>query len=195
MDRFLITTVFIALFGAIPGNPQNAGTATPRSVSDGSRPASQMQRLFDAFIGNWRVTETFEISNPAVSTMPQGSIRQGTASFRAGPGPSIIEHYKSSGPSGNLNALALFWWDSSDHVYRLLICANNEGCELRGTAKWEGGNLVNSWEEKVDGKTANFRDSFVDISPSSFRLVSEGKGEGKTIWRVITTHERQKTKQ
>ena len=68
--------------------------------------------------------------------------------------------------------------------------ANNDGCQLRGTAKWEGKELVNSWEEKVDGKTARFKDSFVDISPSSFRLVSEGSADGKTIWRVITIYEK-----
>jgi len=30
----------------------------------------------------------------------------------------------------------------------------------------------------------------VDLLPSSFRLVSEGTAEGKTIWRVITRYER-----
>jgi hypothetical protein len=76
------------------------------------------------------------------------------------------------------------------HDFHVFTCANNDGCQLRGTAKSEGKELVNSWEEKVDGKTATFRDSFVDILPSSFRLVSEGSADGKTIWRVVTTYER-----
>ena len=49
---------------------------------------------------------------------------------------------------------------------------------------------MNSWKEKVDGKPATFKDSFVDILPSSFRLVSEGAVGGKTIWRVITKYQR-----
>jgi hypothetical protein len=61
---------------------------------------------------------------------------------------------------------------------------------VRGTTKWEGKELVNSWEEKVDGKTAIFRDSFGDFSPSSFRLVSEGTSGSKTIWHVTTKYER-----
>ena len=61
---------------------------------------------------------------------------------------------------------------------------------MRGTAKWEGNILVNSWEEEVNGKKAAFKDSFVDISPASFRLLSEGSAAGKTIWRVITKYAR-----
>jgi hypothetical protein len=49
------------------------------------------------------------------------------------------------------------------------------------TARWDGGELVNSWEEKVEAKTTRFKDSFLDIMPSSFRLVSEGTADGKTI--------------
>jgi hypothetical protein len=102
----------------------------------------------------------------------------------------LIEEYRSTGSAGTLSFLGLLWWDESAHIYRLLTCANNDGCQLRGTGKWEGKELVNSWEEKADGKTARFKDSFVDISPSSFRLVSEGSADGKTIWRVITIYER-----
>jgi len=102
----------------------------------------------------------------------------------------LIEDYRSTGSAGTLSFLGLLWWDESAHIYRFLTCANNDGCQLRGTAKWEGKELVNSWEEKVDGKTARFRDAFVDISPSSFRLISEGSADDKTIWRVITIYER-----
>jgi len=102
----------------------------------------------------------------------------------------LIEDYRSTGSAGTLSFLGLLWWDESTHIYRLLTCANNDGCQLRGTAKWEGKELVNSWEEKVDGKTARFKDSFVDIQPSSFRLVSEGSTSESMIWRVITEYTR-----
>jgi hypothetical protein len=148
-----------------------------------------MKRLLDAFVGNWRVSETFEVGT---GRSRQGDTRQGTASFRAGPGYSLIEDYRSTGSAGSLSFLGLLWWDSSAHVYRLLTCANNDGCQLRGTAKWEGKELVNSWEEKLNGKAATFKDSFVDLSESSFRLVSEGTIDGKRIWRVITRYERLK---
>src|SRR5215469_16156761 len=145
----------------------------------------EMQKLSDAFVGKWKVTERCE-----VSASMQGKARQGTASFRVGPGASLIEDYESNGSAGPLSFFGLLWWDPSGHVYRLLTCANNDGCHPRGSAKWEGNKLVNSWEEKVDGKPATFRDSFVDILPSSFRLVSKGTVGGKMILRVITKYRR-----
>ena len=154
-------------------------------VSGSVQLSPEMQKLSDAFVGKWKVTESFE-----VSASMQGKTRQGTASFRLGPGASLIEDYQSNGSAGPLSFLGLLWWDPSGHVYRLLTCANNDGCHPRGSAKWEGNKLVNSWEEKVDGKPATFKDSFVDILSSSFRLVSEGTVGGKTIWRVITKYQR-----
>ena len=185
MNKIVTMTALMVLLGVSSGRSQQPGATVPKSASSDLRPAPEMQRLLDAFVGNWHVNESFE-----VSASRQGKTRQGTATFRAGPGYSLIEDYRSTGSAGTLTFLGLLWWDESGHIYRLLTCANNDGCQLRGTAKWEGKELVNSWEEKVDGKTARFKDSFVDISPSSFRLVSEGSADGKTIWRVITIYER-----
>ena len=185
MNKIVTMTALMVLLGVSSARSQQPGATVPKSASSDLRPAPEMQRLLDAFVGNWHVNESFE-----VSASRQGKTRQGTATFRAGPGYSLIEDYRSTGSAGTLSFLGLLWWDESAHIYRLLTCANNDGCQLRGTAKWEGKELVNSWEEKVDGKTARFKDSFVDISPSSFRLVSEGSAGGKTIWRVITIYER-----
>lgn len=175
----------VTLLGASCAPAQNADSTAPKAASDKLRPSPEMQRLLDVFAGNWAVAEDFE-----VSASRQGQMRQGTASFRAGPGFSLIEDYRSSGSAGELNFLALLWWDQKAQVYRLLTCANNDGCVMRGTAKWESNELVNSWEESVDGRKAAFKDSFVDISRSSFRLISEGSADGKVIWRVITKYTR-----
>ena len=61
---------------------------------------------------------------------------------------------------------------------------------MRGTARWEGDTLVNAWDVVEGGKKVSYRDSFIDISPRSFRLVSEGVSEGKTVWRVTTRYTR-----
>jgi hypothetical protein len=185
MYKFATAVVIVLLIGAAWGSTQKTDGSAHKPVSDEFRPAAEMQKLFDAFLGCWHVTETFEISAEL-----QGKARQGTACFRTGPGASLIEDYHSTGSAGNLNGLSLLWWDQSTQSYRLLICANNDGCQLRGTSKWEGNELINSWEEPFNGKTAVFRDSFVDISPSSFRVISEGTIDRKTIWRVITKHVR-----
>jgi hypothetical protein len=185
MNRILTTAALMALLGVWHGHSQQPDATGPKSASGEFRPVPEMQKLLDAFSGDWQVSENF-----GVGRSHQGETRKGTATFRAGPGYSLIEDYKSTGSAGSLTFLGLLWWDHSAHVYRLLTCANNDGCQLRGTAKWDGKDLVNSWDEKVDGKTATFKDSFVDISPSSFRLVSEGSEDGKTIWHVITEYKR-----
>jgi hypothetical protein len=147
-----------------------------------------MERLLNAFVGKWAVKETFE-----VSASKQGRTREGTATFRAGPGFSLIEDYRSNGSAGELHFLALLWWDPKSQAYALLTCANNDGCQLRGTARWEGPNLVNTWEEEIEGKKISFKDSFGDISPSSITLVSEGLRDGTAVWHVTTKYTMQNT--
>ena len=189
-------SAFIALLGGFwaPTERPNAAAQDSRrgergsitiSIRDLPHPGPEMERVFQTFVGTWQVRETFEVSRSQ-----EGKTREGTASYRAGPGYSLIEDYRSNGSAGMLHFFSILWWDTSAHVYRLLTCANNEGCQMRGTAKWEGKELVNSWEEKVDGKTAIFKDSFLDILPSSIRLVSEGTAGGKIIWHVTTKYER-----
>jgi hypothetical protein len=179
-----MVSIAVLVFVAF-GHAQETDATASKAIANEAGRVPEMQKLYDAFIGTWQVTEAFEISSER-----QGKTRQGTASFRMAPGPLLIEEYRSNGSAGSLNALSFLWWDEAARIYRFLTCANDDGCQLRGTAKWEGKQLVNSWQEKVEGKTAVFRDSFEDISPSSFRVVSEGKVDGKTIWRVLTKHER-----
>jgi hypothetical protein len=150
-------------------------------------PSPEMRRVLDAFVGDWDVEETFE-----VSARHRGEGRRGTATFREGAGPALVEVYRSDGSAGPLRFLGVLWWDAAAARYRFLTCANADGCEVRGTARWEGAALVNSWEEDVAGKRAAFRDAFVDISQDAFRLVSEGTADGKTIWRVVTRYTRRK---
>jgi hypothetical protein len=177
-------SLLIALLGFTLGRTQTHAAA-PKPPSDDFHPALEMQKIFDAFVGTWIVSESFEIS-----ASQQGKNRRGTASFRSGPGFSMIEDYKSDGSAGPLRFLALIWWDRQDKVYRFLTCANDDGCAVRGTSKWEGNAFVNSWQEETNGRIASFRDSFQDISHKGFRLVSEGSADGKMIWRVITKYER-----
>ena len=144
-----------------------------------------MARLLNAFSGDWSVHESFE-----VSARHPGASRDGTATFREGAGLSMIEEYRSNGSAGELRFLGVFWWDPVDRVYRLLSCANEEGCEVRGTLRWNGESLVNSWVETENGRRVEYQDSFVDVRRDSFELVSEGKSDGKTVWRVRTTYSR-----
>jgi hypothetical protein len=172
------------------GQPQKSHASETKRPAETELDASpEMERLLKAFVGEWLVKEAFEVSSM------KGRTREGTATFRAGPGFSLIEEYRSNGSAGDLRFLALLWWDPESQVYRFLACANNDGCRLRGTAKWEGTSLVNTWEEEIEGKKMSFQDSFLDISPSSFTLVSEGLGDAGDVWHVTTKYTKQTTKQ
>jgi hypothetical protein len=171
------------------GQPQKSHASdTKRPAETEVRASPEMERLLNAFVGKWLVKETFQ-----VDASKKGRTRDGTANFRAGPGFSLIEEYRSNGSAGDLRFLALLWWDPKSQVYRLLACANNDGCRLRGTARWEGMSLVNTWDEEIEGKKMFFQDSFVDISPSSFTLVSKGLGDAAVVWRVTTKYTKQTT--
>ena len=47
----------------------------------------------------------------------------------------------------------------------------DSGCEVRGTAHWDGDKFVNDYEELVPGNEMRFRDTFQDITPNSHTLV------------------------
>ena len=136
-----------------------------------------MERLLSAFVGKWAVKEMFE-----VSASKQGKTREGTATFRAGPGFSLIEDYRWHGSAGELQFLALLWWDPKSQVYPLLTCANNDGCQLRGTARWEGPNLVNTWEEEIEGKK-----NLLQRLVRGYLAVVLHAGFGRTAQRHVTT--------
>lgn len=170
------------------GKPQKTGKASARpSAVPGLEPSPEIERLLKAFAGTWRVNEDFE-----VSASKQGKTRRGTATFREGPGFSLIEDYTSNGSAGELHFLGVLWWDANSQAYRFFTCANNSGCDARGVAHWEGNNLVNTWEEEINGKKVSYKDSFINISPSSFTLVSEGIADETTTWHVTTRYTRLK---
>ncbi len=184
MKGLTVISIFLVAMGGSWGSADTANTQMPAPA--GLEPSPEMARLLRAFTGDWSVSESFEISQSR-----RGGTRQGVASLKAGPGFSLLEEYRSNGSAGELRFLGVFWWDPNSKVYRLFTCSNNDGCGLRGTGVWEGDRFVNTWEENIQGKSVAFKDSFIDISPTSFTLVSEGVAEGTPIWHVTTQYRRQ----
>jgi hypothetical protein len=183
-DALIMSSIFLLSTLAQCQKSDKTGTHA-YSANQRLHPSTEMERLLQAFKGDWSVSETFE-----VSASTQGRTRQGRATFTIGPGFSLLENYRSNGSAGDLRFLGVLWWDSKSNAYPFFTCANDQGCAVRGSARWEGNNLVNTWEEEVNGKPVAFKDSFVDISPASFTLISEGVSDGTPIWRVITHYVR-----
>ena len=70
---------------------------------------------------------------------------------------------------GDLRWFITIWWDKEATCYRLLTgfrTKTSAGCELRGTAHWEGDRLINDYEEVINGKRTKMQDIWSDITPN-----------------------------
>ena len=79
LNILLVILAVLSLGWARLKESSEAFPASPASLKPQSSP--EMQKLFDAFRGEWAVNESFEIS-----ASQQGKARRGTASFRMGLG-------------------------------------------------------------------------------------------------------------
>lgn len=83
-----------------------------------------------------------------------------------GSGTALLSEGHSVGTvGGELQWFITIWWDSGAKYYRFLTCfrtSTDAGCELRGSAHWDGDTFVNDYEEvstangqrrKISGQT------------------------------------------
>src|SRR5215813_7136477 len=116
------------------------------STSDLTQPAPEMQELAHAFVGDWNNVELMEPSGQ----FPRGAGRRGASRCELGVGgTSLICRGSSDGSAGKLDHLIVIWWDKNTRLYEFFICFKDQGsgCEVRGTAHWDGDNFVNDYSE------------------------------------------------
>jgi hypothetical protein len=179
----LLATLTLAEASAQQPTPASEAAAIP-----------EMKKLQDAFVGEWKTTETMERSE----FFPKGGGREGIARFRLGAGGlTLIGEGHSDGSVGKLEYLILVWWDPAQGLYQYFTCFNDprKPCQIRGTAHWEGNNFVNDYESTATGKRTKWRDTFTDITQNSFTLVAAMQMENGSMRTLITTRNvRQKTR-
>lgn len=146
MKTLIIILMLLASGTGLWGQLKKAGATSPKSPA-AFEPSPEVKKLLQAFAGDWSVTENFE-----VSATKQGRTRQGDCTIKAAPGFSMVEDCRTDGSAEELRFLAVLWWDPKADAYQFFSCANREGCAVRGTARWDGNNLVNTWEEEDRGK-------------------------------------------
>src|SRR5690242_4233089 len=133
-------------------------------------PSPEMQRLAKVFAGDWDTTESMERSE----FFPNGGARQGRTRWRlAVGGAMLVGEGDSHGSAGPLHYLITIWWDKNTGNYGYFTCFKDSAgssCRERGTAHWEGDNFVNDYEELEHGTKVKWRDSFVQITPTSHVL-------------------------
>lgn len=140
----------------------------------------EMTNLAKVLIGDWNTVEIVQHGKP----VPASAGRRGTLHVRlAGGGTALVSEGHSVGTvGGDLQWFITIWWDPASKCYRFLTCfktAANAGCELRGTAHWDGDTFVNDYEEVIDGKQTKIQDLWTDITPNSHTLTeSHDVGNG-----------------
>ena len=141
------------------------------------KPAPEMEKLSRVFVGTWSTSEKHEPGKIA----PKGGVGKGTETDKLGPGGmSLVSDYKSSDPMGKFAAHGVIWWDAKEQAYKSLECQNRSpvGCEVGGTWKWEGNDLV-LHEEGI-------KEVWTDITPTSRTFYMDASTEGGPMKRVMT---------
>jgi len=192
--RLIVTIFAVALLlcgvkvGSLSKIPTDAATKKPLPVTEApllTVPA-EMEKLARALEGTWQVSEKLEPSN----SLPNGGTGRGRVIYRqtAG-GMALIEEYRSTGPAGEYQGAALFWWDEPARVYRAPWCDNAAGCTgSAGVGHWEGNDLVWMDEAESGGQKSTIREIYTDITPASMTQIIEAGPSGGKLKRSITIH-------
>ena len=136
------------------------------------KPASDLQRALDAFVGSWTIEEEYpEPSGPTAKG-------HGTETWTAGPGnQSLIYDYASDTPRGHVTAHAVLWWDARAKTFRELWCASSANvCTLSpAIIRWDGNDLVFTETFERNGKRIASRETWSDITKDAHTMtISEG---------------------
>jgi Protein of unknown function (DUF1579) len=171
--------------GKDTGNPTEKKAEGQMSMPM-TKPSPEMQKLSKMVVGTWNTTEKQEPSPWA----PKGATGKGTAVFKNGPGGlSVVQDYKSSGGMGSFAGHGVMWWDAKAGGYKGVWCDSMTpaGCEPgKGVAKWDGNNLVGTDESEMMGQKIAMKETWSDITPTSFTLTMEGGPPGGEMKRMIT---------
>src|SRR5438067_5834489 len=161
-----------------------------RAQSADSAAIPEMARLAKVLAGDWNTVEIVQHGHP----VPKGAGRRGTTHVRlTGGGTALVsEGYSVGTVGGELRWFITMWWDSSTKSYRFLTCfktSADAGCELRGTAHWEGDTFVNDYEEVINGKHTRMRDVWTDITPNSHTLTAEYDTGNGVMKPYVVSHD------
>jgi hypothetical protein len=158
----IITFAILAIAGLVALRSEAADAALP-----------EMARLANALVGEWNTVEVVQHGEP----VPEGEGRHGTVHVAlTGGGTALVSEGHSAGTvGGDLRWFITIWWDPAAKCYRFLTCfktSTDAGCELRGTAHWEGDTFVNDYAEVMNGRLTKMRDTWTDITANSYTLTA-----------------------
>lgn len=170
--------VLVSLYAAA----QPPGKATRSSAGS---PVPEMARLATALVGDWNTAETME----RTQFFPNGGSRRGVVHVRlAAEGTVLIYEVNSNGPAGKLDGFLTIWWDEPARIFHFFTCFNNpkNPCRMRGTGHWDADTFINDYEETVDGRKTEWRDSFT-FTPTSHTLIAAMATRTGALKTIVTT--------
>jgi len=146
----------------------------------------EMAKLAKALVGNWNTIEVVQFGKP----VPEGQGRKGTTHVRLAAGGTVLlsEGHSVGAVGGGLQWLVTIWWDPKIARYQFLTCfkaSKESGCELRGTAHWEGDRFINEYEEQ----SVKMRDVWSDITDTSHTLTEEHDNGHGVIQPYVVSHD------
>lgn len=145
-----------------------------------SKPAPEMEKLLKLWTGHWTTVEIFEPSHD----MPKGKQDNGAETVRPGPGGlSLIGDYESHGaPFGHM----VVTWLPQEKVYKSYWTDMTQPGVSISTGKWEGEKLVFTSIDESTGKKILSRDTYSDITPTSFTDTLESGPVGGPTKKILT---------
>jgi hypothetical protein len=176
---WLVTLAIVCFAAGLGGQVKEIGES-------GIQPTAEIKRLYEALGGDWDTSEKRE----RTQFYPNGGERKGRSHVRLGAGGAmLVMEGHSDGTAGPLSYIIVVWWDKDAKVYRYFTCFKDEssGCEVRGTAHWDGDKFMNDYEDVVEGKKLKFRDTFEDITPNSHKLVFAWVKDDGSVQPVIVS--------
>ena len=177
----LLIALFSISVSGLPHLPTFPAEGSP-GPSDTGNP--EMLQLAGALAGDWDTVELMEQGD----FFPKGSSRRGQVHARlAAGGNALVYEVHSDGSAGNLDGFHTIWWDRAAKQYFFFACFNSaeHPCRPRGTAHWDGATFVNEYEEKADGKTSQWRDSFSFTATTHTLTAAVRTADGS--WRTVIT--------
>src|SRR5262249_7856070 len=154
--------------------------ASAQAGGDSAKPAPEMERLIKMWAGHWTTVELFEPSDE----MPKGRQDKGSETMRPGPGGfSLIGDYESHGAHfGHL----VVTWIPQEKVYKSYWTDLTQPGVSVSTGKWDGDKLVFTSIDESTGKKILSRDTYSDITPTSFTDTLESGPVGGPMKKVLT---------
>ena len=173
----------LAAFWSVCALAQQQPAAAPQQPATPVKPSPELVRLTEALAGSWIVNSKTEPNG----FMPAGTAT-GTAEFYTGPGELALgQQYRTMGPSGEMVATIMVWWDEKAKGFKELACDNLSGCRAStGLMRWEGSVLTGSETTEIAGKPVEIRTTLRDIAPDSFVYLKEIAPAGGQFQRVTT---------